>query len=167
MRRTITLLATALLTLAMLGAAPAALADPASDSAKLREAVTLKNIRKHQQALHNIASANGDTRASGTAGYDKSVDYVVRQLRDAKYNPTVVPFNFDFFDELAPAVLTQTAPTPTTYSTGTFTYSGSGNLTAPVTPVDVTIPPTPTPSSTRWPRSSSTSARPWAPACRP
>jgi Zn-dependent M28 family amino/carboxypeptidase len=132
----------------MLGAAPAALADPASDSAKLREAVTLKNVRKHQQALQNIASANGDTRASGTAGYDKSVDYVVRQLRDAKYNPTVVPFDFDFFDELAPAVLTQTAPTPTTYQTGTFTYSGSGDLTAPVTPVDVTIPPTPTPSST-------------------
>jgi hypothetical protein len=41
MRRTITL-ATALLTLAMLGAAPAALADPA----RLRKAVTLKNIRK-------------------------------------------------------------------------------------------------------------------------
>ena len=64
----------------------------------------------HYPALQNIASANGGTRASGTAGYDKSVDYVVRQLRDAKYNPTVVPFDFDFFDELAPAVLAQTAP---------------------------------------------------------
>ena len=42
MRRTITLLATALLTLAMLGAAPAALADPA----KLRKAVMLENTRK-------------------------------------------------------------------------------------------------------------------------
>jgi hypothetical protein len=41
MCRTITL-ATALLSLAMLGAAPAALADPA----KLRKAVTLENIRK-------------------------------------------------------------------------------------------------------------------------
>jgi hypothetical protein len=42
MRRTITLLATVPLTLAMVGAAPAALADPA----KLRKAVTLENTRK-------------------------------------------------------------------------------------------------------------------------
>jgi Zn-dependent M28 family amino/carboxypeptidase len=132
----------------MLGAAPAALADPASDSAKLREAVTLKNIRKHQQALQDIANANGGTRASGTPGFDRSVDYVVRKLRDAKYRPTVVPFNFDFFRELTPATLAQTAPTPTTYQTGTFTYSGSGNVTAGVTAVDVTVPPAPTPSST-------------------
>jgi hypothetical protein len=128
------LLATALLALAMLGAAPAALADPASDSAKLREAVTLQNIRKHQAALQAIADANGGTRASGTAGYDQSVDYVVKKLREAKYQPTVVPFNFDFFRELAPATLDQTAPTPTSYQTGTFTYSGSGNVTAGVTP---------------------------------
>jgi Zn-dependent M28 family amino/carboxypeptidase len=148
MRRTITLLATALLTLAMLGAAPAALADPVSDSAKLREAVTLKNIRKHQQALQDIASANGGTRASGTPGYDRSVDYVVRQLRDAKYTPTVVPFDFDFFRELTPATLAQTAPTPTTYQTGTFTYSGSGDVTAGVTAVDVQVPPPATPGST-------------------
>jgi hypothetical protein len=143
MRRTITLLATALLTLAMLGAAPAALADPASDSAKLREAVTLKNIHKHQQALQDIASANGGTRASGTPGYDRSVDYVVRKLREAKYTPTVVPFDFDFFRELTPATLAQTAPTPTTYATGTFTYSGSGDVTAGVTAVDVQVPPRP------------------------
>jgi hypothetical protein len=42
MRRTITLLATVPLTLAMVGAAPAALADPA----KLRKAVMLENTRK-------------------------------------------------------------------------------------------------------------------------
>jgi Zn-dependent M28 family amino/carboxypeptidase len=124
------------------------MAAPQDPSEQLREAVTLKNIRKHQQALQRIADANGGTRASGTPGYDRSVDYVVRQLRDAKYNPTVVPFDFDFFRELAPAVLAQTAPTPTTYQTGTFTYSGSGDVTAAVTPVDVTIPPTPAPSST-------------------
>jgi Zn-dependent M28 family amino/carboxypeptidase len=148
MRRTIPLLAAALLALAMLGAAPAALADPASDSAKLREAVTLKNIRKHQAALQAIADANGGTRASGTAGYDQSVDYVVKKLREAKYQPTVVPFNFDFFRELAPATLDQTAPTPTSYQTGTFTYSGSGNVTAGVTAVDVQVPPPAQPGST-------------------
>jgi hypothetical protein len=92
MRRTITLLATALLALAMLGAAPAALADPGSDSANLREAVTLKNVRKHQQALQAIADANGGTRAAGTPGYDRSVDYVVNRLRDAGYAPQLFRF---------------------------------------------------------------------------
>jgi hypothetical protein len=48
MRRTTTWLAVVLPALSYLLAAPAALADPGSDSAKLREAVTLKNIRKHR-----------------------------------------------------------------------------------------------------------------------
>jgi Zn-dependent M28 family amino/carboxypeptidase len=148
MRRTTTWLAAALLALSSLLVAPAAMAAPPDPSEQLREAVTLKNIRKHQQALQEIADANGDTRASGTPGYDRSVDYVVRQLRDAKYNPTVVPFDFDFFRELSPAVLAQTAPTPTTYQTGTFTYSGSGDVTAAVTPVDVQVPPPAQPGST-------------------
>jgi Zn-dependent M28 family amino/carboxypeptidase len=60
----------------------------------------------------------------------------------------VVPFNFDFFRELTPATLAQTAPTPTTYQTGTFTYSGSGDVTAGVTAVDVQVPPPATPGST-------------------
>jgi hypothetical protein len=115
MRRTTTWLAVVLLALSCLLAAPAALADPGSDSAKLREAVTLKNIRKHQAALQAIADANGGTRAAGTPGYDRSVDYVVNRLRDAGYSPQLFPFSFDFFRELAPAVLEQTSPTPTTY----------------------------------------------------
>jgi Zn-dependent M28 family amino/carboxypeptidase len=146
MRRTINWLATALLALGMLSTAPA-LAAP-GDSQKLRDAVTVKQIRRHQQALQDIANANGGTRASGTAGYDQSVNYVVRKLRGSGYNPTIVPFAFDFFQELAPAVLAQTSPTPTSYETGTFTYSGSGDVTAQVTTVDLVLPPTPQPSST-------------------
>ncbi len=148
MRRTISWLATALLALAMLGAAPAALADPASDSDKLREAVTLKNIRKHQAALQTIADTNGGTRAAGTAGYDQSVDYVVKKLRGAGYSPQLFRFSFDFFRELAPAVLQQVSPNQVDYPTTTMTYSGSGDVTTGVTAVDVIIPPTPTPSST-------------------
>jgi Zn-dependent M28 family amino/carboxypeptidase len=138
-RRTITWLATLLLALGMLSAAPAALAAP-GDSQHLREAVSLKQIRRHQQEFQNIANANGGTRASGTPGYDRSVDYVVRKLRGSGYSPTVFPFDFAFFRELAPAVLAQTAPIPTTYQTGTFTYSGSGDVTAAVTPIDVVVP---------------------------
>ena len=139
MRRTITWLATLLLALGMLSAAPAALAAP-GDSQKLRDAVTLKQIRRHQQVFQDIANANGGTRASGTAGYDQSVSYVARKLRGSGYSVTLFPFNFAFFRELAPAALAQTSPTPTPYQTGTFTYSGSGDVTAAVTPVDVVVP---------------------------
>ena len=38
---------------------------------------------KHLQALQKIADEHGGNRASGTAGYDASVEYVVRVLRDA------------------------------------------------------------------------------------
>jgi hypothetical protein len=39
----------------------------------------------HEQALQNIANANGGTRASGTPGYAASVDYVADTLTDAGY----------------------------------------------------------------------------------
>ena len=138
--------------LAALVAVPAATTAPAafplSESQGFRKAVTVPGIRAHQSALQTIATANGGVRASGTGGYDDSVDYVVDKLEDVGYSPTVQPFDFAFFRELAPAVLEQVSPTPTTYSTGTFTYSGSGDITAAVTAVDVVIPPTPAPSST-------------------
>ena len=67
-------------------------------------------MMRHEQALQNIATANGGTRASGTPGYDASVDYVVGQLEDAGYDPVVQPFDFAFFQELAPPTLAQTAP---------------------------------------------------------
>ena len=47
-----------------------------SNDAKLRKAVNVAGMRKHEQALQNIANANGGTRASGTPGYAASVDYV-------------------------------------------------------------------------------------------
>ena len=37
-------------------------------AAKLREAVTVAGMMQHEQALQDIASANGNTRASGTPG---------------------------------------------------------------------------------------------------
>ncbi len=138
--------------LATLVAVPAATTAPTTfplaESQGFRKAVTVPGIRAHQQALQTIATANGGIRTSGTPGYDASVDYVVGRLEAAGYSPTVQPFDFAFFRELAPAQLSQVSPTPTAYSTGTFTYSGSGDVTAAVTAVDVMIPPAPTPSST-------------------
>ena len=57
--------------------------SPSGQAAKLRDAITVSAMRQHLQALQNIASANGNTRESGTPGYEASVDYVVSQLEAA------------------------------------------------------------------------------------
>ena len=114
---------------------------------RLREAVTVNGIMQHERAFQRIANDNGGTRASGTPGYNASVDYVANRLRRAGYNVTIQEFTFPFFQNLAPGELEQVSPTPTVYTTGTFNYSGSGDVTGVVVPIDVQIPPGPTPSS--------------------
>jgi aminopeptidase S len=47
---------------------------------------------KHLQALQKIADEHGGNRASGTAGYDVSVEYVVDVLRDAGFKPSTPTF---------------------------------------------------------------------------
>jgi aminopeptidase S len=47
---------------------------------------------KHLQALQKIADEHGGNRASGTAGYDASVDYVVGVLRRAGFKPSTPTF---------------------------------------------------------------------------
>jgi hypothetical protein len=49
-------------------------ASAATDTSKLRDHVKLSKMVKHLQALQAIADANGGTRASGTPGYDASVE---------------------------------------------------------------------------------------------
>jgi Zn-dependent M28 family amino/carboxypeptidase len=147
MRRTnlLVYLTTATL-IAMLAVAPLAWADNGTDSTALRNAITVENIRAHQQALQNIADANGGTRASGTPGYDASVDYVKAQLEAAGYSVTLQTFNFIFFQEVTPSVLAQTAPGSVDYVNGvdfvSMTYTGDGDVTAPVQAVDLMLPPT-------------------------
>ncbi|PPK94665.1 Zn-dependent M28 family amino/carboxypeptidase [Kineococcus xinjiangensis] len=125
------------------GATPAAMAaSPNANnntSKKLRQAVSAEGIMEHLRALDAIGKANGDTRASGTPGYDKSVDYVVQKLRAAGYSPTVQPFEFPYFADNAPAVLERVSPNPATLGTGTFTFSGSGDVTAAVQAVDINL----------------------------
>ena len=41
---------------------------PGGQAAKLRKAVTVAGMMRHEQALQDIATANGNTRASGTPG---------------------------------------------------------------------------------------------------
>jgi Zn-dependent M28 family amino/carboxypeptidase len=111
--------------------------------AKLLECVTVDGVRQHQAAFQDIADANGGTRASGTPGYDASVDYVVELLQEAGYVVTVQPFDYVAFSQLGPSTLEQTFPTPTTYAEGVdyqlADQTEKGDVTAAVTPVDLQL----------------------------
>lgn len=124
-----------------------------ADSAALRDAVTLKAIRAHQQALADIAAAHAGTRVSGTPGYDASVDYVAGKLRDAGYDVTLQPFHVFSFEETAPPELARLSPGPVTWAAEvdfrTIRNSRAGVVEGVIVPTtDLVIPPTPEPSST-------------------
>ncbi len=110
----------------------------------LLDCVDVDGVRQHQRALQKIADRNDGTRASGTPGYDASVEYVVKKMRAAGYKVTVDPFVFDFFEVLAPTTFSQVSPTATEYVDGTdfsiMDYSGSGTVSGLVIPVDVVVP---------------------------
>jgi hypothetical protein len=105
------------------------------------ECVTLEGVREHQAALQKIADNSNDpvypgTRAAGTVGYDRSVDYVAGLLRKAGYNVTLDPVNITFN---FPAQLRQLTPLQAEYETGVFTGSGSGEVQGNVIPVDINL----------------------------
>jgi Zn-dependent M28 family amino/carboxypeptidase len=112
------------------------LSRPNDNFAKLLECVTVDRVRAHQQAFQTIANENGGTRAAGTAGYDRSLEYVEGKLMAAGYIVTRNAFPFTFNRQ---AELAQVSPNAATYATGAFTGSGVGNITAGVTVVDIQL----------------------------
>ncbi len=117
------------------------------DTSALRNAVTTEGIKAHLEAFQAFADSNNGTRVAGTAGHDQSAGYVYDALSatgafDVKYQE----FPYDFFQELTPAVVNQTAPGSVSYTYledyFTMDYSGSDNVTAPVQAVDLLLPPT-------------------------
>lgn len=140
--------AVALLAAASLVSPTQASAVDQVDTSKLRQAVTVNGILGHERALQRIANQNGGTRASGTPGFNASVDYVTKVLKTAGYSVSKQTFTFSYFEELAPATLSVTG-SDVAYETATLNYSGSGEVTGPVIPVkDLVIPATSEPSST-------------------
>jgi Zn-dependent M28 family amino/carboxypeptidase len=127
----------------------ASAANPACDNRtnntvnKLLECVTVEGVREHQAAFQDIADANGGTRASGTPGYDESVDYVVQRMEAAGYNVSVQGFEFHLFEVLGPSTLEQTAPGAVSYVEGVdfdvMSQSEPGDVTAAVTAVDLQL----------------------------
>lgn len=90
----------------------------------------------HLGALQAIADANGGTRASGTPGYDASIDYVQALLDDAGFTTTLQEFDFDTFQVLSESFLVDGVTPPF----GTMTGSGSGTVDdANVVSVDLAL----------------------------
>ena len=126
-----------------------------ADSSKLRRAVTVERMLKHERALQRIAHMNGDTRHTETPGYTASVAYVRERMKRAGLKVEVVQFNMPEWQETAPPVLQRLTPTPKTYTPGTeadddspavdyitFGYSPTASVpNAPVVPTtDIVIP---------------------------
>ena len=113
MRRRAALVATAVLATMLIPVTNAAAVDEVNTK-KLRDAVSVSGILKHERALQRIANNNGGTRASGTPGFEASAAYVTQQLTAAGYQVSQQEFEFSFFQQLGPATLEQVSPTPTT-----------------------------------------------------
>jgi hypothetical protein len=60
--------------------APSAFALDEVNTKKLRNAVTVNGILGHERALQQIANLNNGTRASGTPGFEASLNYVKSRL---------------------------------------------------------------------------------------
>jgi Zn-dependent M28 family amino/carboxypeptidase len=120
---------------ATLAFAPVASANGVNDSPRDPEAkrfvanVSVPSIVKHQIELQKIASLNGDTREVFGTGYTESVNYVVKTLKAAGYNPKVTPFNFPVWGEAKPPVLNWNNGTPPkSYKPGTEADNNTPNV---------------------------------------
>ena len=123
-------------------------AAPTTNSQALRDAVNVLGVQDHMAALQAIADANGGTRASGTPGYDASLEYVKDQLEETGYyDVTVQKFLYDVFRDVPPGdEMERVSPEPRVYTQNvdfvTMDYSGNGDVTGELVATnDVVIPP--------------------------
>ncbi len=103
-------IAAATVTTMLLGSVVTANAAVPTDTSELREAVTADAIMGHLAELQKIADNNGGTRASGTPGYDASIEYIEDTLVAAGYEVTRQNFLFNSFRELSEPVFEQVSP---------------------------------------------------------
>ncbi|MDA0168135.1 M28 family peptidase [Solirubrobacter taibaiensis] len=147
----------AVLAVAVLGATAPAVAQADPDTKPLRDAVNRGEVLRYAQRLQAIGMANENQRSTASAGNFESLDYVVQELRDIGYNPTLVPYANtsapNTWSERTPAVLETATKTYTPGLAGeiaTMTWSTSGDINAQVIPVNrILIPPTGTADSQR------------------
>lgn len=105
----------------------------------------------HLRALQAIAAEHGGNRAAGTAGYDRSAEYVAGRLREAGLEVRFEEFSFPFFEERTPPVLEAAAGRPAAPDDlRTLANSAAGEVTARLHAVDLGLsahgPPPPSTS---------------------
>ena len=103
----------------VLGALAASLCLPSTafgldevNTKKLRDAVTVNGILQHERALQRMANANDGTRASGTPGYEASLQYVKQRLNKAGYASSEQEFTSRSSASSRPRRSSQVSPTP-------------------------------------------------------
>ncbi|GAA4791484.1 M28 family metallopeptidase [Actinomycetospora chlora] len=99
---------------------------------RLAEQVTGDGAFVHLQELQRIADAHGGNRASGSPGYDASVEYVAGALRAAGFTVETPSFPFDTFAADAQTLAVGGAPGPAVTA---LTYSPTtppGGVSAPL-----------------------------------
>ena len=82
----------------MLGCTPAAAPQRLAD--ELAAHVSVDAMVTHLQALQGIADANHGNRADGTSGFEASVDYVAKALRDKGFDVSTP--EFERLDSVSP-----------------------------------------------------------------
>jgi Zn-dependent M28 family amino/carboxypeptidase len=135
-----------LVALASLAVVPLSSTAVGTDTTALRNAVTVNGVMTHEKALQKIANQNVfngvPTRAAGTPGYAKSVDYVAGKLRAVGYAVTVQNFTYAQWRELSDSAFERVSPAPRVYVSGfegdylTMEYSGSGDFTRQLVPTN-------------------------------
>src|SRR5690349_4116828 len=107
-------------------------ATPAAEfAASLQKRVTADGMMTHLKKLQEIGDTNGGNRALGTPGYDVSVDYVVKALRDKGFDVQTPEFEvrLPFADEPVVTVSgDKVAAKPLEYTKGTPADGVSGPL---------------------------------------
>ncbi len=93
--------------------------------------VTGDNAFRHLEELQRIADANGGNRALGTPGYDASVEYVARTLRDAGYTVETPDFTARSFSAQDVRLTVDGAPIAAT-AIGFSPATPAGGITAPL-----------------------------------
>ena len=107
---------------------------------KFLECVSAEGAMKHLTEFQAIADANGGTRASGTTGYDQSVDYVAGLLEDAGLIVERQVFEFATYNELSSSLVLDGDDLGAEGRADTMAYSGSGNIASGnVIPVDLDL----------------------------
>jgi Zn-dependent M28 family amino/carboxypeptidase len=128
--------------------AAAAAAPNNNNSPKLREAVSVPEIREHMAAFQAISDANGGNRLAGFAGHDASAEYVAERLRAAGYQPEFQEFNYTYTGPRTPTVLSVVGGPSYAggfqfsipVGTSGLTPADNKDVTAPLTAVDLKIP---------------------------